>query len=201
MTLLNQIRSKTDSRNIKRYVLVMTVCGVLGGILLSPILMQGVLLMRQMTDPTAERFHLILLISMGSGLLFVPGLLAYAITSNKGIILLTQLVVGLVMGLLTPYLGDMLFSNFLTGILAEGTVFVVTRYQSASYRSMGWAGGILALLAAAGSFIGHGALGLTLVQSALIGGSTILGFIGLTLSVQFVGSLLRKLSQFTAISN
>ncbi|MEM8857266.1 MAG: hypothetical protein AAGD96_03040 [Chloroflexota bacterium] len=197
---MTQTHQLDSSVKIKQYVVVTLICGVFGGAALSPLLMQGIPLMRQMTDPAAEKFGLVLIVSLGSGLLFLPGLLAYSITHGKGIAFLTQLLVGIVMGVLTPYFGDMLFSNVLTGVLLEATIFAVTRYKPTTYKLMGWIGASLSILAAIGSFIGHGALGLTLLQATAIGVLTIFAFVGLALAVQFWGDRVQNLGWINLFS-
>lgn len=155
--------------------------------------------MRQMGDPTADRFRLVLIVSLSSGLLFTPSLLAFVITGGKGTIILTQLLAGLVMGIITPYFGDMIFSNLLTGLLAELTVFAITRYEPITAKSAFGIGISLAILASVGSLIGHGALGLSLGQSAIIGILTLAFYAGLTWGIHFLGSTFKKSSWATSV--
>lgn len=172
LTVTWGLKMKRLGEQQNHYLIILFV-GLGGGFALTPLLVSSIPLMQSLNTPDERTFWRVLVLTTSSGLLFIPALLAFAITGGKGTSILTQLVVGFVMATLTPYTLDVLFSCLLAGCLAELAIGLSTRYRAATYRSMIGAGALIGGLAAIGSAIGHGMLGLNGLQSLVIGGSTI----------------------------
>ncbi|MEM7336620.1 MAG: hypothetical protein AAF490_31360, partial [Chloroflexota bacterium] len=147
--------------------------GALSGVLLAPVLTGSIPMMRVLATPTAETFRLVLILTAGMGVLFVPGLVAYCVVGGRGTAVFTTALAGLLMGILTPYFWDSLLSMTLTGLIAEGIIALITRYQPGNGRLLATIGAILGVLAAGGSFLGHGSLGLTGWQSVVVVGTAV----------------------------
>ncbi|MEM7803002.1 MAG: ECF transporter S component [Chloroflexota bacterium] len=175
-----------------RIIIAVTI-GVLSGICLTPVLLRSIPLMRELANPSGDQFMLILLITAGTGILIIPGLLAYVILGGGGTALFTQIVVGIVMGITTSFFGDMLLSCLLIGIFTEAAIYAFTWYRNSNLRPMLFVGLLLGLFTAVGSTIGHGLMGMSIAQSLLIGAVTISVFGVLAALTQRVGLICQRL--------
>jgi ABC-type thiamin/hydroxymethylpyrimidine transport system permease subunit len=141
------------------------------GLLLSPLLTYAVSLMR----PPLAALPLVAL-AVGSSLLFVPSLLGVRLVRRPGAALAAALCSGGVLALTTAFPADSLVSMLLCGLLAEGVVALITRYQRFTSDAALATGGLLGGLAWAGNVLGH-QLTLTPVLATALLGATVGAFV------------------------
>ncbi|MEM9461060.1 MAG: hypothetical protein AAGF11_43250 [Myxococcota bacterium] len=117
-----------------------------------------------------------LLVSGGSMLMFLPGLLAHRLFPRPGMFILAMLLVGQAAVPWTNYALDAAASCSLAGVLGEATMGLSTRYRIPLTRRFVHGGALIGLVAAVLNIVGHGATSSVGLALGLVLASTSAGW-------------------------